>query len=75
MAVVLTKCQSLILSQIIIGFLADTDPIRHIELLSIMNLLREQSLLLKYTVCALSVTTGLHSRLLTHGALTDGIFL
>lgn len=75
MAVVLTKCQSLILSQIIIGFLAGTDPIRHIELLSIMNLLREQSLLLKYTVCALSVTTGLHSRLLTHGALTDGIFL
>ena len=51
------KCQSFILSQITVGFLAGTDPIGHfIELLSITNLLREQSLLLKYTVRALSAT-------------------
>lgn len=51
------KRQSLILSQTPVGFLAGTGPTGHfIELLSIPNLIREQSLLLKYTACALSAT-------------------
>ena len=52
------------------------DLIRYlIEHLSIINLIREQFLFLRYTVCSLSTTISLHFGWLTHGAFIADTFL